>query len=115
MKRETHIIDGKDKLLGRLATEVSVLIRGKHKPGFQYHKDEGDFVIVENSDKIRVTGKKRDKKIYYRHSGYLGSLKGKTMKELELKKPGEILRKAVMGMLPKNRLASSMIKRLKFK
>ncbi len=115
MERETHTIDAKGKTLGRLSTEISILLRGKHKPDFEPHKDAGGFVIVENSDKIKTTGKKIDQKKYYRHSGYLGGLKEETMRNLEERKPGEVLRRAVMGMLPKNKLRDRMIKRLKIK
>lgn len=115
IERETHKIDAKGKSLGRLATQISILLRGKHRPAFAPHKDAGDFVIIENVSQIKLTGKKGDQKKYYRHSGYLGSLKGETMKNLETRKPGEILRKAVMGMLSKNKLRACMIKRLTIK
>src|SRR3989344_7477152 len=114
IKRENHIIDATDKVLGRLATQVAVLLRGKNKPGFANNKDIGDFVIIQNVDKMRFTGKKFEDKIYYRHTSYLGGLKKETMKEVYNKKgSGEILRKAVMGMLPKNKLRAIYIKRLK--
>lgn len=115
MGRETYTIDAKDKALGRLATEIAILLRGKNSPSFQPYKDDGAFILVENFDKVKVTGKKRDQKKYYRHSGYLGSLKEETMKNLEIRRPGESLRRAVMGMLPKNKLRRHMIKRLKIK
>lgn len=115
IKREDHTIDATDKVLGRLATQVAVLLRGKNKPGFANNKDIGDFVIIKNVDKMRFTGKKFEDKIYYRHTLYLGGLKEATMKEIYIKKgAGEILRKAVMGMLPKNKLRAIYIKRLKF-
>jgi len=115
MKRENHIIDATDKVLGRLASQVAVLLRGKHKPGFAAHKDMGDFVTVKNIDNVQLTGKKFTDKVYYRHTLYLGGLKKTTAKELVLKKgTSELLRKAVMGMLPKNKLRSLQIKRLKF-
>jgi len=115
IKRENHIIDASDKVLGRLATQIAVLLRGKSKPGFANNKDIGDFVTVKNTNKMKVTDKKFENKIYYRHSLYLGGLKQQTMKEIYAKKGSkEVLRKAVMGMLPKNKLRSRQIKRLKF-
>ncbi len=115
MERQTHIIDAKGRSLGRIATEVATLLRGKQKPGFMVHKDDGDFVVVENASKMKLTGKKENQKRYYRHSGYLGGLKEETISSIESKRPGETLRKAVMGMLPKNRLRSDFIKRLTIK
>lgn len=112
-KRGTHIIDATGKVLGRLAAEVALLLRGKHKPSFYPHKDEGDFVIVKNVEKMRFTGKKMEKKIYYRHSGYMGGLKTTPLKRIFKKDPGKVLKIAVWGMLPKNRLRAKMIKRLK--
>ena len=114
MKREIHTIDATGKVLGRLATEIAVLLRGKHKPDFVPYKDMGDFVVVKNVDKIKVTGKKIEKKKYYRHSGYLGGLKEIPLKKLFEKNPAEVLRKAVWGMLPNNKLRPEQIKRLKF-
>ena|SRR3989344_2939520 len=115
IKREKHIIDATDKTLGRLATQVAVLLRGKDKVAFAPYKDMGDFVTIKNVDGLKYTGKKFDKKIYYHHSLYLGGLKKATMKELYHKKgPEEIFRKAVMGMLTKNKLRNLQIKRLKF-
>lgn len=113
METKTHIIDAANKVLGRLAVEVSVLLRGKNKPTFAPHKNEGDFVIVKNIDKLRFTGKKLKQKKYYRHSGYIGSLKATSLEKLYKERPGEVLRRAVMGMLPKNRLRAKAIKRLK--
>lgn len=116
IKRETHIVDATDKVLGRLATEVAVLLRGKSKIGFEAYKDIGDYVTVNNVDKLKFTGKKFQDKIYYHHSGYLGGLKKQTMREMKDKKGyPEIFRKAVFGMLTKNKLRSRQIKRLKFK
>jgi large subunit ribosomal protein L13 len=115
VKRETHIIDAEGKSLGRLASQIAVLLRGKHKQDFAPYKDTGDFVTVKNVNKLKFTGKKFENKIYYRHTGYLGGLKKTTLKELYIKKgPKEILRKAVMGMLPKNKLRARQIKRLRF-
>ncbi|MEK7080350.1 MAG: 50S ribosomal protein L13 [Patescibacteria group bacterium] len=114
-KREAHIIDATDKPLGRLAVEVSVLLRGKNKPNFEAYKEMGDIVIVKNADKIRYTGNKLENKNYFRFTGYLGNLKKTTLKELLIKRgPKEVLRKAVMGMMPKNKLRAIQIKRLKF-
>ncbi len=115
VNRENHIIDATDKVLGRLASQVAVLLRGKNKPGFAPYKDIGDFVTVKNVDKLKFTGKKFKNKIYYRHTLYMGGLKSQTMKEIYDKKGGgELLRKAVMGMLTKNKLRARQIKRLKF-
>ncbi len=115
MERETHKIDAEKMVLGRLATKISIILRGKNKPNYYPHKDMGDFVIVENIDKIKITGDKDRQKKYYRHSGYLGSLKQESHENLVKRRPGENLKKAVYGMLPKNKLRSQMIKRLKFK
>lgn len=115
MKRETHTIDATDRVLGRLATEIAVLLRGKNKIDFASNKDIGDFVVVKNINKIKVTGKKAEQKIYYHHTGYLGNLKKIPLKKLFEKNPAEILRKAVFGMLPKNKLRAQQIKRLKAK
>ena len=113
--RENHIIDAEGKVLGRLATQVAVLLRGKNKPGFAPYKDIGDFVIIKNIDKLIFTGKKFQNKIYYHHTLYLGGLKRATMKEVYAKKgTSEIFRRAVMGMLTKNKLRAKQIKRLKF-
>jgi len=115
IKRESHIIDATDEVLGRLAVKVAVLLRGKNKLGFAPYKDMGDFVTIKNIDKLKFTGKKFENKIYYHHTLYPGGLKSQTMKELYNKKgPSEILRKAVIGMLTKNKLRAKQIKRLKF-
>ena len=113
MERETHTIDATNKILGRLATEIAVLLRGKNRPDFAPNKDIGDFVVVKNVNKIKVTGKKFEKKIYYHHSGYLGGLKETPFKKLFERDPGEVLKRAVFGMLPKNKLRAKQIKRLK--
>lgn len=113
MERKTHTIDATNKVLGRLATEIAVLLRGKNKPGFAPNKDMGDFVTVRNFSKIRITGKKFGQKIYYRHTGYLGGLKEVPLKKLFKKDPAEVLKKAVFGMLPKNKLRAKQIKRLR--
>ena len=113
MEKKTHTIDAAGQSLGRLAVQVAVLLRGKNKPDFFPNKDMGEFVIVKNVDKIKFTGRKLEQKKYYRHSGYLGSLKETSLKNLFQKNPDEVLRKAVWGMLPKNKLRSIQIKRLK--
>jgi large subunit ribosomal protein L13 len=115
MERKTHIIDATGKVLGRLASEIAILLRGKHKPDFVPYKDMGDFVIVENINRLKFTGKKIEQKKYYRHSGYLGGLKEIPLKKLFTERPDEVLRKAVYRMLPKNKLREKMIKRLKIK
>ncbi len=111
-KENWCIIDAEDKILGRLASQVAGRIRGKYNPLFTPHVDTGDWVIVINADKIRMTGKKMDQKKYYRHSGYIGSIKSTTAKELLEKKPEELIKKAVRGMLPKNRLGRKLNKKL---
>lgn len=114
VKRENIKIDATDKVLGRLAAEIAVILKGKNKVGYLPHKDIGDIVTVSNVDKIKVTGRKIEQKKYYHHTGYLGGLKAKTLKTLIVDNPSEVLRKAVFGMLPKNKLRAKRIKRLKF-
>lgn len=113
MPREISTIDATDKVLGRLATEIVVLLRGKNKTDFAPYKDEGNIVIVKNADKIKVTGKKFEQKQYFSHSGYLGSSKFTPFKKVFQERPDLVLKRAVMGMLPKNKLRAQMIKRLK--
>lgn len=113
MPRETHTIDATDKPLGRLAVEVAMLLRGKQRPDFVLYKDMGDSVVIKNMEKIKITGKKLEQKVYRHHTGYLGNLKEIPMKVIFAKNPGEVLRKAVLGMLPKNKLRAKQIKRLK--
>jgi len=113
MERKTHTIDATGRVLGRLAVEISVLLRGKHKPDFVPYGDMGDLVVVKNINKIKITGKKTESKIYFHHSGYLGGLKKIPLKKLFNKDPVKILEKAVFGMLPKNKLRAKQIKRLK--
>ena len=116
MKRQTHTIDAKDKVLGRLAVDIAVLLRGKHKPTYVPYKDEGDVVFIQNIDQIKVTGRKLENKIYYHHTGFPGGFRQQTMKELVAKKGfKEVLKKAVLGMMPKNKLRDKQIRRLKFK
>ena len=109
-----HIIDAQDKILGRLATKVAILLRGKHKVDYVNHKDMGDIVIIENVSKIKVTGKKKEQKVYRHHSGYMGGLKEIPYKKILKEDPTKIFKSAVYGMLPKNKLRSIQIKRLKF-
>ena len=111
-KENWCVVDAKDKILGRLASQVAYRIRGKHNPLFTPHVDMGDWVIVINADKVRLTGNKLEQKRYYRHSGYIGSIKSDTAKELFEKKPNEVLKKAIKGMLPKNRLGRKLGKKL---
>jgi len=110
-----HKIDAQNQILGRLATRIAVLLRGKDKPGFDPARMSVNQVIVYNSDKIRVTGKKMVQKKYRRHSGYPGGLKEESMERLFARNSAEVLRKAVLGMLPKNRLRSRWIKNLEFR
>ena len=111
--REWYVVDAQGKTLGRLATQIADTLRGKRKPQFTPHIDTGDFVIVVNADKIHVTGNKLDQKKYYRHSGYPGGLRERTLREQLERRPTEVLRIAVKGMLPKNRLARQQITKLK--
>ena len=113
IERKWWLVDAEGKVLGRLATEVAVLLRGKNKPGFAAHVDTGDFVVVVNAEKVRVTGNKLDEKMYYHHSQYPGGLREQTMKEVLAKKPEEVIEKAVRGMIPKNVLGRAVIKKLK--
>lgn len=108
-----YVVDAKGAVLGRLASQVAQRLRGKHSPKFTPHADTGDWVIVINAEKITLTGRKMDQKTYYRHSGYIGGLKQITAKELLAKKPEEIVRSAVKGMLPKNKLGRRLFKKLK--
>ncbi len=107
------VVDAEGKILGRLATAIAARIRGKHNPLFTPHADTGDSVIVLNADKIVLTGKKLEKKIYYRHTGYIGGLKEINAKKLLEQKPEEVIRSAVKGMLPKNKLGKKLCKKLK--
>ena len=111
--REWYLVDADGLTLGRLATLIADTLRGKLKPHYTPHVDTGDFVIVVNAEKIHVTGSKLDQKMYYRHSGYPGGLKSRTLREQLDRRPTEVLRKAVKGMLPKNRLARQQLTKLK--
>lgn len=113
IQRKTHTIDATGKVLGRLATEIAILLRGKHRPNFVPYLDIGDFVVVKNVKEIKLTGKKAEQKKYYHHSGYLGGLKETPFKKIFEKNPAWVLRKAVFGMLPTNKLRAKIIKRLK--
>ena len=113
IERRWWLVNAEGKILGRLATEVAILLRGKKKPQFVDFLDSGDFVIVINAEKINVTGKKEEEKVYYSHSLYPGGLKKETLKELLEKKPEEVIRRAVWGMIPKNKLGRAVYKKLK--
>ena len=113
IKREWHLIDASDKVLGRMATQVARLLMGKHKPIFSPNLDTGDFVVVINAEKVRVTGNKAQQKVYYRHSGYPGGLKSINLEKLMQTDPTQAIEHAVKGMLPHNRLGAKMIKKLK--
>ncbi len=113
MERKTHKIDASRKPLGRLASEIAVLLMGKEEEGYRPHEDKGGFVIVENIEKIVLTGKKEENKKYYHHSGYPGGLKEVPYKKVREKGSVEALKRAVYGMLPKNKLRKERIKRLK--
>jgi large subunit ribosomal protein L13 len=112
-ERKWYIVDAQNKVLGRLASEIATRLRGKHKPIFTPHADTGDFIVVINAEKVALTGAKWDKKIYYRHSGYMGGLKQITAKKLVEKKPGDLLRIAVKGMLPRTSLGRRQLTKLK--
>lgn len=113
IKRETHTIDANEQVLGRLATRIAVLLRGKQKPDYLARQDCGDFVVVKNAKKIKLTGKKARNKIYYHHTGYLGGLKSVPFYRAFENDYRKVIREAVYGMLPKNRLREKQIKRLK--
>ena len=111
--RRWYVVDADGQTLGRLATRIADVLRGKDKPQYTPHVDTGDFVVVVNAEKIAVTGNKLDQKMYYRHSGYPGGLKSRTLREQLDRRPTEVIRKAVKGMLPKNKLAARQITKLK--
>ena len=113
IERKWHHVNAEGKVLGRLATEIADRLRGKNKPTFSNFIDNGDFVVVTNADKIRLTGRKWDQKTYYHHTGYIGSLKEINAKDLLVKHPTALLMKAVKGMLPKNKLGRAQLKKLK--
>ncbi len=111
--RQWYVVDAQGKVLGRLASRVAMILRGKTKATFTPHMDAGDFVVVVNAAQVMLTGRKLDQKCYYRHSGYPGGLKTTTARQMLQRKPEEILRHAVRGMLPKNSLGRSLLKKLK--
>ncbi len=111
--RKWYLIDAKDKTLGRLATQIATLLRGKNKVDFAPHVDNGDYVIVLNAANVRVSGNKLEDKLYHTHSGFMGGLKTTNLQDLNIRKPGKALELAVVGMLPKTKLRSDMIARLK--
>jgi large subunit ribosomal protein L13 len=113
IERKWLVVDAQGKILGRLASEIARRLRGKHKPNFSTFQDTGDFVIVVNAEKVRLTGRKLDNKIYYNHSGYMGGLRERTAQEILDKNPEELIYNAVKGMLPKNTLGRTQLKKLK--
>jgi large subunit ribosomal protein L13 len=112
-QRDWYVVDAEGQTLGRLATRIADTLRGKRKPEYTPHIDTGDFVIVVNAEKIRVTGDKLSSKVYWRHSGYPGGIKSRTLGEQLRRRPEEVIRKAVKGMLPRNRLARRQLSKLK--
>ena len=113
IKREWHVVDASDKILGRLSTQIAGLLMGKHKPIFCRHLDVGDYVVIINADKVAVTGNKAKQKQYHRHSGYPGGLKSISLERMSRTHPTRVIEYAVKGMLPHNRLRASMLKRLR--
>ena len=113
IERTWYVVDAEGKTLGRLSTEIAKILRGKHKPIYTPHVDTGDYVIVINADKVRVTGNRLDQKFYYRHSGYMGGLKAVSLRRMLETHPERVIEHAVKGMLPKNRLGRQMYKKLK--
>jgi large subunit ribosomal protein L13 len=112
-ERNWLVVDAAGKTLGRLATQIADALRGKRKPEYTPHVDVGDFVIVVNAEKVSVTGNKREEKRYYRHSGYPGGLRSRTLEEVLARRPEEVIRRAVKGMLPRNRLGRAQLRKLK--
>jgi len=113
VQRDWYVVDATDQTLGRLATQIATLLRGKHKPTFTPHVDGGDFVVVVNAEKVRVTGRKDQQKMYYRHSGYPGGFKRITYQRMMASHPDRIIRFAVKGMIPKTRLGLQLMRKLK--
>jgi large subunit ribosomal protein L13 len=113
VQHEWYLVDATDRILGRLATQIANVLRGKNKPIFTPHVDTGDFIIVTNAEKVKLTGKKLENKRYYRHSGYPGGFRVRTAQEVLKKKPEDLIMLAVKGMLPKNRLGSKLLTKLK--
>ena len=113
INRNWYLVDAQNKTLGRLSTEIAIRLRGKHKPIYTPHVDTGDYIVVVNASKIRVTGKKMTDKVYYKHTGYIGNLKSENLETMLQKSPEKVLMKSVRGMLPKTKLGSVMIKKLR--
>jgi large subunit ribosomal protein L13 len=113
VERHWYVVDAEGQTLGRLATQIADTLRGKRKPQYTPHIDTGDFVVVVNAEKISVTGQKLDQKMYHRHSGYPGGLRSRTLREQLERRPTEVIRKAVKGMLPRNRLGRAQLGKLK--
>jgi len=113
VRRDWFLVDATDKTLGRLASEIARRLRGKHKPEYTPHVDTGDYIVVVNADKLRVTGRKASDKMYYHHTGYIGNMKSISFEKLQQKAPGRVLEIAVKGMLPKNPLGRAMYRKLK--
>ena len=113
VERNWFVVDAEDLVLGRLSTRIAMVLRGKHKPTFSPHVDGGDFFIVTNAEKVQVTGNKTLQKVYYRYTGHPGGLRSTTLKEMLVKHPDRVIRRAVWGMLPKGPLGRSQIKKLK--
>jgi large subunit ribosomal protein L13 len=111
--KQWYVVDATDQALGRMASRIALILRGKHKPSYQPHCDHGDYVIVINADRIRVTGRKRHQKMYYKHSGYPGGLKAVTFENLQKKAPACIVEKAIHGMMPRGPLGRDMCRKLK--
>ena len=111
--RNWYLVDAQNKTLGRLSTEIAKRLRGKHKPIYTPHVDTGDYIVVVNASKIRVTGNKMTDKVYYKHTGYIGNLKSENLETMLEKYPEKVLMKSVRGMLPKNKLGRAMIKKLR--
>jgi large subunit ribosomal protein L13 len=111
--RDWYLVDAEGKTLGRLATQLADLLRGKRKPEYTPHCDTGDFVVVVNADKISVTGRKLEQKLYWRYSGYPGGMRSRTLAEMLERRPEEVIRRAVKGMLPRNRLARQQLRKMK--
>jgi len=113
VKREWYIVDAKDKILGRLASKLAYILQGKHRPDYTPHVDQADFIVVINAEKVKLTGKKLDQKVYWRHSGYIGGLKLETARRLLERKPEQLIYLAVKRMLPRNRMRKKLLKKLK--
>ncbi len=113
IEKKWYVVDAQQKVLGRLASEIAMRLRGKHKPNYSTFQDTGDYIVVVNAEKIRLTGKKWSDKVYYRHTGYIGGIKSQTAQEVLEKKPEELIKMAVKGMLPKTTLGRTQLQKLK--